>query len=275
MNHLDFWGKLLQLLDAEMETPGMYSWFHLLFFALSILGGFLLCRSKKAAEERFVRRFLTISAIVVIVLEVYKQINFTFIYDGAQINTDYQWYIFPFQFCSTPMYISLLAGVIKNRKLHSALCAYLGSFALFAGLCVMLYPAQVFIPTIGINIQTMICHGLMITIGIYLLGSGYVKAESKTALKAIPVFAVCVVLASIMNEIAYVTGLTERETFNMFFISPHCEPSLPVYSLVQGVVPYPWCGLIYILGFSAAAYIILMLARLILRCKSKEGCAVK
>ncbi len=266
MVHLEFLGKLLEFLDADMQTPGLYGWFHILFFAISIIAGILLCRFCKGDDQRVVRRVLTITAIVVILLEVYKQVNYTFTYDGTKILTDYQWYAFPFQFCSTPMYISLLAGVIRNRKIHESLCAYLATFALFAGLCVMFYPGQVFISTIGINIQTMICHGLMITIGIYLLGTGYVKIEHKTILKAIPVFAACVLLAMAMNEIAYFSGLLDTETFNMFFISPHCEPSLPVYSLVQAAVPYPWCLFIYIAGFSVASYIVLLLAMLIKLC---------
>ena len=258
-----FWGKLIEVLDSRMETPGMYGWFHLTFFILSVASGILLCLLCKDSSEKMVRRLLVIFSVVSLVLEVYKQINYTFEYDGSQILADYQWYAFPFQFCSTPMYVGLLAGLIRNRKIYDSLCAYLATFSLFAGLCVMVYPAQVFISTIGINIQTMICHGSMITVGIYLLGSGYVKTEYKTVLKAIPVFIVCVLLASIMNEIAYFTGLLETETFNMFFISPHCEPSLPVYSLVQSVVPYPWCLFIYVAGFSAAAYIILLIAKVI------------
>ena len=46
----------------------------------------------------------------------------------------------------------------------------------------------------------------------------------------------------------------------MFFISPYSAPHLPVYSLVQGVVPFPLCLLIYILGFTLAAYIMLLIA---------------
>ena len=105
----------------------------------------------------------------------------------------------------------------------------------------MFYPEAVFVETIGISIQTMICHGSMITVGIYLLYSGYVKLEHKTILKAIPVFIIFVFTAVILNEIAFQTELLYEHEFNMFFISPHCDPSLPVYSLVQNVVAYPWC----------------------------------
>jgi hypothetical protein len=124
----------------------------------------------------------------------------------------------------------------------------------------MFYPNDVFIGEIGINVQTMICHGSMLTIGIYLYGSGYVKTEHKTILRAIPVFAVAVSIAALLNEVVYKSGILAGETFNMFFISPHFEGTLPVYSLVQKVVPFPWCLFIYIAVFTLAAYVMLLCA---------------
>lgn len=251
-------GTILEFLDSKMDVPTSYGAFHLFFFTLSIVMGIVLYRLFPKGTERQVRRVLLITTVMTIVLEIYKQINYTFSYDGTTITADYLWYAFPFQFCSTPMYVGAVACLTKGR-VHKACCAYLATFSVFAGLCVMFYPAQVFIDTIGINLQTMLCHGSMITVGIYLMLTGYVKTEHKTVGRAIPVFAVCVATAMILNEIAYRTGLTQSETFNMFFISPHCEPSLPVYSLVQQAVAYPWCLLIYIAAFTAAAYIVLLL----------------
>jgi hypothetical protein len=66
-----------------------------------------------------------------------------------------------------------------------------------------------------------------------------------------------------------VVGIVPAETFNMFFVSRHCAPSLPVYSLVQAVVPYPWCLFIYIAGFTAAAYIMLLIAMLVKKIANK------
>ena len=239
-----------------MVKPELYGWFHILSLVLTAVATFILCRYSKKLQPR---KVVLATAIAVSLLEIYKQINYSFSYaDG--ISFDYQWYAFPFQFCSTPMYIGLLAGLTRRGKLHDAASAYLATYAVFAGVCVMLYPSTVFIDTIGINIQTMICHGSMIAIGVYLLYSGYVKVEQKTILKAIPVFAICVAIACVMNEIAYRTGLLETETFDMFFISPYGTPSLPVYSLVQNVVPFPWCLVIYIAAFTLAAYLMLLIA---------------
>lgn len=247
-----FWQGLLRILDTSMPTPGLFGWFHILWLAITAAAAVLLCRFAKNRQ----RQVVLYTAIFVMALEVYKQINYSFSYENG-ITYDYQWYAFPFQFCSTPMYIGLLAGLVKG-KLHRALSAYLATFALFAGVCVMVYPGDVFIGTIGINIQTMICHGSMVVVGIYLLVTGYVPLEHKTVLRGAAVFAVCVAVAMVLNEIAHASGLLERETFNMFFISPYCDPSLPVYSLVQQTVPYPWCLVIYIAGFTAAAWIILL-----------------
>lgn len=257
---MHFLGKLINVLDKDMNTPEMYGWFHLLFVVLTVVTAITLYKAWKKPKEKTVRTIILIFSLLSILLEIYKQFNYTFSYDGNVITADYQWYAFPFQFCSTPMYIGLFAALVKNQKIHKALCNYLATFSLFGGLCVMVYPAQVFIGTIGINIQTMICHGSMVVLGIYLLCSGYIELKHKTILPAIAVFAVIIVSAIAMNETAHITGLLERESFNMLYISPYCEPSLPVYSLVQQVVPYPFCLIIYIASFSLAAYIMLLIA---------------
>lgn len=255
---MSFVEKILRMLDAQMARPELFGWFHLMWIALVILGSVGLCTIHKN-KSMSVPKVLMVVSVAVAVLELYKQVNYSFSY-GNGIRYDYQWYAFPFQFCSTPMYVGLLAGIFKKGKFHDALCAYLATFSVFAGVCVTVYPGDVFVGTVGINIQTMICHGSMIVLGVYLFYTGHVKAELRTVLKAIPVFAACVGLAAAMNEIAHLTGLLERETFNMFFISPYCAPSLPVYSQVQNALPFPWCLVVYILAFTLASTIILLIA---------------
>lgn len=256
---MEFFQNILRILDAQMTRPAPYGWFHILWFVASILIGVVLCITHKKGDDKRIRKVVLITAIIVTVLEVYKQINYSFSYENG-IEFYYQWYIFPWQFCSTPMYVGLLAGLTKKGYVHKAASAYLATFALFAGAAVMVYPNDVFVGTIGINIQTMVCHGSMVTIAIYLLGSGYVKANLKTLLRAMSVFAVTVGVAVILNEVGHAVGLTKDHFFNMFYISPHCAPHLPVYSIVQELVPYPLDLIIYIAGFTAASGVILLAA---------------
>ena len=257
---MTFLRAVLELLDTQMDTaPVPYGVFHLVSFALAILAGVGLCAWMKKPTAVQVRRVVLVATLVFILLEIYKQINYTFEVADGKITAEYQWYIFPWQFCSTPMYVGLLAALTKG-KVHRAACAYLASFSLFAGLAVMCYPTTVFVKTIGINIQTMVCHGGMITLGLWLLGTGYVEAGFKTVAKALPVFAVMVGIAVILNEWAYRVGIAPGAFFNMFYVSPYCDPHLPVYSLIQPLVPFPWCLVLYILGFGVAACVPVMLA---------------
>ncbi len=266
---MDIWIRIYQFLNTQIETPTSYGWFHILSFVLSVGLGVLLCATHKKGDDRRVRRVVLIVAIVVAVLELYKQFNFSFSVEDNALVFDFQWYAFPWQFCSMPMYVGLLTAIFRRGRIHRALCSFLATYAIFAGICVMAYPGDVFVPILGICIQTMVCHGSMLSVGIYLLYTNYAERSHKTILRALPVFVCAVGGAVLLNEIMYHSGVIGDEIFNMFFVSPHFDPSLPVYSLVQGAVPYPVCLIIYILGFTLAAYLVLLLAMLIERIASK------
>lgn len=252
---------LLNLAHLKMTTPGLFGWFHILSILVTFALTVALCLLYRYGKIKSVSRVVLAMALFVIALEIYKQFQYSFSYEDGVVF-DYQWYAFPWQFCSMPMYVGLLAGVTRGR-LQSFLYSFLATFAVFAGTCVMIYPGDVFTSSVWINIQSMVCHGSMIVIGVFLFYTGAAKLEHKTILKAMAVFSVAVFVAVFLNELVVLTGIAGDETFNMFFVSRHFEPSLPVYSSVQAVVPYPWCLFIYIAGFTAAAYVILLVAMLI------------
>lgn len=263
-----FWNKAWELFEMRGEVPSSGGLFHMFCLTLSVLLGIWLCRYLPDAATYAPRVVLMVS-VLVIELEIYKLLHFGFVQGGGE-GFSFPWQYFPFQFCSTPMYIGVLTAFFKKGRVHDSLYAYLATYAVFAGLCVMVYPGQVFIGTMGINVQTMICHGSMITVGIYLLGSGYVKVEHRTMAKAIPVFAVTASIAVVLNEIAHHAGLTEQYGFNMFYFSPYGEPHLVLYSDIQRAlgVSNPLNLVIYLAGFTLAAYVILLSAMVICRRRS-------
>ena len=268
-------GKIIDILSFSANTPKLFGWYHILCLVLFIALGVFLSIKFKNASEKTVRTILLITSLVSIAFEIYKQFVFSFSFDGQTVTFDYQWYAFPLQFCSTPMYIGLLASIIKKKWLHDALCAYLATYGLFAGLVVMFYPGDVFISTVGINIQTMVCHGLMFSVGIFLLATGYVKPKHRSMLPALCLFCSIIGAVMILNEVVYYSGILGGETLNLFYISRHFEPHLPVYSSVQKVIPYPFCVFFYIFGFSAASYILLLcnmgIRKLVSLAKNKKG----
>ena len=56
-----------------------------------------------------------------------------------QTGWSYDWSRFPFQFCSTPIYIALLAAPLHDGKLRRALLCFLATYSPVAG-CAVLFP---------------------------------------------------------------------------------------------------------------------------------------
>lgn len=249
-------GSFITFLDTQMETPGLYGWFHIMFLLIvigaSVLGA--LC-SRKMSDRTYRTVCLAVWAAVVL-LEVYKQVVYSFsVEDSGAVVFDFQWYAFPFQFCSTPYFtLPLVFLTREDSLLRKCGTAFLASFVMFAGLAVMLYPGDVFIGTVGINIQTMIHHGSMVALGVLTAARYSHTLRLRDYAKGFAVFAVLVVVAFVMNEAVYAALVANAndETFNMFFISRHFDCTLPVLSLFWGKVPYAVFVMIYFFGFAIA-----------------------
>lgn len=248
--------KILEFLNSEMTTPVAYtgletSWFHYLSLILTAIVFYFLLKMFKKGDIPKIKKTILILGIVMLLLEVYKQIIFTY-----QEN-HYQWYAFPFQFCSTPMYLYIILGFTKNKKIASYLVAFLATYGTFAGVAVMLYPSSVFVPTIGINIQTMVHHGLIAAVGLALLLTS-VPINYKTLLKGMSVFVILVTIAYMMNILFNV--FIDTATFNMFFINPKYGTEIPVLSMIEPNVPHFIFLIVYVLGFSLMALLMLLIA---------------
>jgi len=228
------------------------SWFHWLSLIILIATTVFLIKYFKKGTEKQIKKVILISGIIMVIFEIYKQIIFN--YDG----TGYEWYAFPFQFCSTPMYLYLVLGLSKNKKLDEYLIAYLATYATFAGFAVMIYPSSVFVDVIGINIQTMVHHGLIAAIGISLLVR--YKLDYKAFFKGMTVFVILSGIAYAMNT---VWNIIEPDiVFNMFFINPKYGTEIPVLSMIEPVVPHIVFLFVYVFGFTFVASLVFFGAKL-------------
>ena len=189
---------------------------------------------------------------VMLGFEIYKQLVFSF--NNQTITWDYAWYSFPYQLCSTPLYLLPFVAFMKDCKLRDGIIIFISTFALFGGLCVYVFPNDVFSTDyLGVQIQTMVHHGLQLVLGVYIAVYYCKKVTLKNFLISIPVFAVLLVLALVLDLI--VPSLV-GETFNMFYISPYYGCHLPILSGIYQAVPYVVFLFIYTLGFVLCALLI-------------------
>ncbi len=249
---MNIFEKIVYFLSAEMEKPPLFGAWHLISLALALaLAAFMVWKFKDC-DDKALRRIFLIFWLVMLAFEVYKQIVFSMKSDGVTATWHFQWYAFPFQFCSTPLYLLPILAFAKEGKVRNAVVAYMATFSLFAGLAVMIYPGDVFIGIIGINIQTMVHHGLQVVIGIFLVAHNRHHLNKRFFAWCMIVFSALASLALVLNVVMHHVFIANAmdESFNMFYISPYYDCTLPVLSSIYPHVPYPVFLLIYVLGFA-------------------------
>jgi len=238
---------VFQILQFRISTPQPYGLFHIVGLVLIILMAYFMCLKQRNINEHIERRWLCLFSIVLIVFECYKQLIFSYNLGG---EWHYRWYAFPFQFCSIPLYALPLVTFLKEGRLRQALFNFTASYTMLAGLMVLLYPKHVFVEMAGINFHTISHHGIMFIMGAWLWASGRAKLNKRSIVDAFAVFCFFLVIAVALN-VTVVQFLTPGTTFNMFFISPYFETTIPVLSFIQQEAPYFMFLIAYVLGFSA------------------------
>lgn len=266
---MEFFETFVEALQTKWSTgkPTLYGWQHLMFLGIMIVAIVLVCLFCKKLTDKQFRIIMLVMGCALLVLEVGKQLVFAYRGDG---KWDYDWSQFPFQFCSMPMYIMVLVGCLKECRFRDYLCSFLATFGLFAGIIVMLYPSTVLSSMIFRFSQSMIHHSAMVVAGFIVIVSGRVKLEHKTIIKAIAVFSVCVFMAFIINIVYHASGMTDK--FNMFWIGPYFNSDLVVFDKIGSALNIDADHLhignfvflaIYILAFSLASYLILLIEMLV------------
>ncbi len=247
--------EFLHFLQAEMDEPGLFSWFHLIMLIPIIATAILMPLFFKDAKEKTYKRILLITWIVLIILEIFKQILKSFHY-GDPSYWEYSIRDFPFSICSMVYYfvpIILFINKEKHPKIVDAAVGYL-SFILFTmGIVVCVYTKMVTSRLIFINVQTLIHHGALIMLGVYTYVWNRKNITIKTFYRTLIAFAITAVIAILINLAFY------PHFINMFFINPTRITNLPIGSVVQEKAGYP----VYLIGFLSLIALVTFLTYLV------------
>jgi len=265
--------KFLLFLQKEMNTPTIFGWFHLMWIFLVIISIIILYKLKDKYNEKQLKSVLFIYGSIAFILELLKQIIWSFNYDAISniVTWNYEWYAFPFQLCTTPIFVSLICAFLKDNKIRKSLLSYMAFVTILGSIATIIMPNSCFTSDILVNIHTMWLHCGSLVVSIYLIMCKEVKLNIKNLKNAIIVFIIFVIIAILMNITIYNSGILNGETFNMFYISPYFISILPVFDTIQQIVPYPVYLIIYIISLSLGACIIYLVSCAIQSVINKKG----
>lgn len=169
------------------------------------------------------KNFFLYCGLLMLASEIWKQWSLTFLLNRGHYN----WWYFPFQLCSIPMYLCLLLPWINSKKARSILLTFLMDFGLLAGIFTFFDTSGLHYGYTPLTVHSYAWHILLIIIGIcagrtkeadYSLG-GFLKSSS--------LYLVCCLIATIFNLAFYQFG-----QINMFYISPYYRMSQKVFEYI-------------------------------------------
>ncbi len=235
--------------------PAAFGTFHLVSVAIILLLFVLMIvfRRRLPRGERALRRSLVIFGVGLLLLEIGKQITYSYI-PGA--GWDYNWNRFPFQFCSVPIYVALVGMFLPDGRARRAILAFLGTYSPVAGCAVLFWPAaDVFHEIVFLNVHTMLWHGAMLLYGLYLWLTDAILPTKQTLLGSVAVYVPMPVIALVLNEVEHLTDFAGDYVFNLFYISRFGNCTIPLLSWVQDNAPYAVFFLSYValLGMGGVA----------------------
>lgn len=231
-----------------MEKPPAYGAFHLTFtfvgLAICILAAYLL-RNVSEKGNRIV--LISVSSFLIIT-EIYKQL-FYYFYIG---EGSYQWWIFPFQLCSVPMYLCLIAPLLKKGRVQSGMYGFMTTFNLLGGLMAFIEPSGIVHEYWTLTIHAFLWHMTLVFVGFYLIASGRFAKTKKDYFYAVATFVGLCAIAFFINLIFW--NAAEGD-INMFYVGPRTSP-LVIFKDIANKFGWYVCTLLYIPVVSFGAFLI-------------------
>ena len=229
---------LLQKTAWPMTPPSPWSAFHIIFSLLGLTAAVFLaillaghCSPldsyvPAASRASFI---LWICGVLLAVSELYKQF---FIYEIVN-QGQYDWWYFPFQLCSTPMYLCLVFPLIPPGVPRKTAASYLQSFGLLGGIMALAEPSGLMHPFWTLTLHGLLWHIFLVFIALFCAALGLAGKTTRDFLCTVPLFFVFCLVATAINVL---TG----GKADMFYISPYYPVTQVVFhqiSLILGVIP--------------------------------------
>jgi len=243
--------EFLHFLQGEMEVPGIFSWFHFVMLIPIIGLTIFISLFFKNTKEKVYKRILLIFWIILLVLELFKQLIKSFHY-GSPSYWEYSVRDFPFSICSMIYYfipIILFVDKEKHPKIVDTAVGYLCLISLTMGIVVCIYTDMIMTNLVFINVQSLIHHGTQVILGVFVYVYNRKTISIKTVFRTLIAFLITAGIAIIINVCFY------PHFINMFFINPTRITNLPIGNIVQEKAGYAVYLILFLHLIGLVAYL--------------------
>lgn len=235
----------------RMVTPRPYGAFHIIFMLAGLALAFVAAYMLRKTGKKGNRAVLLVTSLILISAELYKQLFYFFVVGGGQ----YQWWIFPFQLCSVPMYLCPLAALLPECKARKAIYDFMLSYNLMGGFVALLEPSGLVHEYWTLTLHAFVWHILLVFLGLYLWLSG-------RAGRSIRDFRYPAALYMVLAVVAFIFNITlagpAKGDINMFFVGPRTSPIVVFETIAQNFGWYV-CTPLFLFASSVAAFVIFAL----------------
>lgn len=190
-------------------------------------------------------RFLFICGIAMLFSEIWKQYCITFIIN----EHTYNWWYFPFQLCSIPMYLCLSLPFVPE-KIREVFLTFLMTFGLMGGIFTFFDTSGLHYSYAPLTVHSYLWHILLIVTGITVGFSRDRKNTAGTFSGSAFCYLFCCIIATIFNVIFHPYG-----NINMFYISPYYRMGQKVFKNIVVLTGNNAGILIYIAANITGAYL--------------------
>lgn len=270
--HPDGW--LFKLLNRTAlmlsPKPQAFGAFHLISVGCCVLFTLLaVCIAWRVPAERREQAAdgaVLAAGVAFALLELYKQLYCCWVLKGGV----YDFSVFPFQFCSLPIYLCLAAPLLPRGRAKDACYSFLALFGTVGGYIVMGYPS--FPESLSLCLHTMLWHSLMVVLGGFLLViCGIGECFRRDYLPAAWIFLGALTLATLLNVVLEPAVQHFTGVLNLFYMSPYRNTDFWVISDVQRMFGWVPALLCYMLMFLILGAYPLWLLGKALRWLQKKG----
>lgn len=215
---------------------------------------------RKSSDKTFRIVLISLGSFLILT-EIYKQ----FYYLYAIGMEGYDWDMLPFQLCSVPMYISVIAGCMKKCKVRDIICEYLVTIGFLGGIMAYIEPSGILHDDLFKLLHSSIWHAMLIWIALYILFTNNACHNLKNYPKALIALGGVVIVATTLNLV-----FKDKASvgFNMCYISPFRNTPLAVFKdfdvfFKNLLGNYPGrivSIIIYLIGVSLGGFVIYLIS---------------